>query len=109
MDAEPVGSRRGGISPGGAADSGEQAEPSVPGEIVRAQRVTVPFAQPDVRQLRTRPGGRVVVEFGIAGVDGLGCAIGYDGRRGVALPEFDTVRVELKSVSANALRSASRL
>ena len=57
VDAELVGDHRGGIGPGGAADSGEQAEPFVPGEIVRA--------------------------------------IGYDGRRSVALPEFDTVGVEL--------------
>jgi hypothetical protein len=48
-----------------------------------------------VRESPARPGGRVIVQFGIAGVGGLGCAIGYDSRRSVALPEFDTVRVEL--------------
>ena len=79
VDAVLARYRRGGIGPGGAADSGEQANLPLPGEIVRADRATVPVTQPHVRESRARPGGRVVIEFGIAGVGGLGCAIGYDG------------------------------
>src|ERR1022692_1811153 len=84
----------GGVGPRLPGNAGQQAEAALARQVVGAH-LAARVAQPDVRQPGPRPGGRVVIQLGIAGVRGLAGAVRHDRSRTVPLAELHAVRVEL--------------
>src|SRR5580693_3543623 len=87
-------------------DSGEQREGQVVNEVERGDRDAVAF-EPGVRDAGAGPGGRLVVQLGVARRDGVRAAVVNDGVALIAVPEFDAVGVEL--VVAQLDRLAQRV